>query len=122
MLILEPEWRLRWREQNPLRRFRKINRLSLADVAIPIDVAPNTVLQWESGAYCPAKKFLPQQRGNLPGSPFSRLAAFMGIEEDILQHLWDRWLNKRNDMLNDRLGTKDAKPFVWTGDGKHRRR
>ena len=45
-----------WRERNPLREWRRVKGLTVADAAIMLRVSGNTLVKWERGGGTPSQE------------------------------------------------------------------
>ncbi len=70
-----------WMEENPLRKFRSKNKLSIMKAASLIGVGMSTIQTWECGAHLPKPE------------SFEAMANVTGIEN--IEQLWMEWLNRK---------------------------
>lgn len=70
---------------NPLRKFRKANKLTALDIANRMEVSERSILAWETGAFSP---------GHLR---MARLASFLTTEPGRLELEWKLWKNSLRD-------------------------
>lgn len=66
-----------WRERNPLREWRRVKGLTVADAAIMLHVSGNTLVKWERGGGTPSQ---------------ARMARIVAVTHNkrIAQE-WDTW-------------------------------
>ena len=76
---------------NPLRQWRRTQRLRALDIALRLEVSERTVLAWEHGAFKPSNEAL------------DGLASMMLITAPSLRQEWAKWLVEVRD---------EAFPFV----------
>lgn len=72
-----------WMEENPLRRWRKRNELSMMDAAATLGVGLSSVQNWEQGAYQPNEESMP------------KLADLLGVKPETLTRQWREWYRDR---------------------------
>ena len=70
-----------WIEDNPLRKYRKKNNVSMMRAASMIGVGMSSVQAWEQGAHQPTR------------ASFELLAKVSGIEN--IERQWELWLKKK---------------------------
>lgn len=70
---------------NPLRQWRRKQRLRALDVAHRLEVSERTVLAWEHGAFKPSSE------------AYTRLAELTNLTELELRKLWLNWLLEMRD-------------------------
>ena len=72
-----------WTTDNPLRRWRHRERLSMMDASALLNVAMSSVQHWEQGAHMPNDESL------------DRLAVAMKVKPATLRRSWREWYNRR---------------------------
>jgi transcriptional regulator with XRE-family HTH domain len=83
-------------EMNPLRQWRRNQKLRALDVAHRLEVSERTVLAWEHGAFKPSNEAL------------DGLASMMSITAPSLRQEWARWLVEVRDEAFPFVGPVDA--------------
>ena len=78
--------RAEWREENPLRKWRREQSHSQAAVASELEVTPQTITNWESGAYPPST------------TAYAKLAELTGITN--VQMRWNAWSERRPSLVS----------------------
>lgn len=81
---------------NPLRQWRRNQKLRALDVAHRLEVSERTVLAWEHGAFKPSNEAL------------DGLASMMSITALSLRQEWARWLVEVRDEAFPFVGPVDA--------------
>jgi transcriptional regulator with XRE-family HTH domain len=72
---------LEWVEENPLRRWRKREGMSMMRAAAMIGVGMSTVQLWEQGAHLP--------------KTYDAIADVLGVKPTTLARAWREWYNDR---------------------------
>lgn len=70
-----------WIENNPLRRYRKENKLAVVNIAPTLEVSTNTIQAWEMGAKQPAPENL------------ERIGKLIGDRQ--IDSTWESWRDER---------------------------
>lgn len=72
-----------WIESNPLRRFRRSKRLTIADTAAAVGVSNMTVQYWENGSTSPTDENM------------GKIARLMERPVEDLEREWGEWAAAR---------------------------
>lgn len=75
-----------WIAQNPLRKFRKENKITRARISSFLEVASSTVQFWENGSNYP-------NPGNM-----GKIANIMDITAEELETMWNNWLEEQPEI------------------------
>jgi transcriptional regulator with XRE-family HTH domain len=83
---------------NPLKQWRKNQRLRVVDVALRLEVSDRTVSAWEHGAFKPSDE------------AWARLSRLLDQEEGELRNNWLEWIKEQ--AYATVLTVVDSKPHV----------
>lgn len=72
-----------WAHDNPMRRWRKREKLTRADAAVACDASASSIQQWEIGGYYPNDESI------------DKIAGAIGIKSTTLARQWRAWYDAR---------------------------